>query len=105
MINLLKHNTTLIIIVGIVFYTGCNIAYDVFDVKGVWYFGNAFAFVCYSLALMLEKPHFITEVLFVLCVGQLLDELIGIPLQVSLFEYIILALYFAYKYIRRWKTT
>lgn len=87
---------SLYIVIGIVFYTVCNILFDVFGISGIWYIGNAFAFVCYAYALHLKLNNRITKLLLVLTIGQLSDELIGNPLNINLFEYLIPIFYYGY---------
>lgn len=87
---------SLYIVLGIVIYTVCNVLYDIFGISGVWYIGNALAFVCYAYSLHRVLRNNVTRLLLVLTIGQLSDELIGNPLEINLFEYLIPLSYYLY---------
>ena len=64
-----------IIIIGFITNVACNIYYDLYDVGDAWFFGNSFAFVCYSFVLYRLMPSFITSVLLAATSQSLIDEL------------------------------
>lgn len=64
-----------LLIAGMVGFTGLNVAYDMFGLPdGIWYIGNAFAFCCYSLALLIIRRNLITKILMLLTGAQMLEE-------------------------------
>lgn len=86
-----------LILFGLFSFIACNVAYDHFGGWGqLWYIGQAFAFVCYSVALWMLLKTWITELLIVATSGQLADELIGDPTQPDPIEYWFFACYLVY---------
>lgn len=78
-------------------FIACNLVYDHFGGWGwVYYFGQALAFVAYSLALYLLRRNTLTEGLLVLTTGQFFDEVIGDPTRADPIEYIIIGTYLLY---------
>lgn len=66
----------------------CNVFYDIYQVPGVWYYGNSFAFVCYSYVLNKVINSFATLLIFALCFSQFIDEVLGSPTEINLIEYV-----------------
>ena len=94
--NFFRERKTLVIASGIIVFTVFNIIWDVFEIKGFWHVGNVFAMFCYVYTLHLIMNTRITEFLLVLVLGQFSDEIIGNPLEINLFEYLIPLSYYLY---------
>ena len=102
--NYLSKYAKSIIYLGAVVFIAINIISDLFEIKGIWYYGCAFAFLCYSYA---NKAFLKTKgavLIFILCVGQFSDELMRIAVEIHLFEYIIPVLYLGPQMYKKWKT-
>jgi len=77
-----------IVLIAVVVNIGCHLAYDIFHIKGVWYIGNAFAWVCCGWVLYKILPSIITSILFALTIQQLIDEFFNDTTRPHLIEYI-----------------
>lgn len=94
-----------LILIGMVAFVAINVMYDLIKLpEGWWYVGNAFAFVCYSVALWTLRRNYITEVLMVLTGAQFIDEFWGDPTIFEPWEYLIF-IFIAWLGIKRviWK--
>ena len=91
-----------IILLGGVINVVCNVFYDIWQIPGIWYYGNAFAFVCYSYALNKIIKSTVTMLIFALCFSQLIDEILGTPTRIEAIEYLSFVLIIIYlKLIKR----
>lgn len=76
------------IIVGMATFILCNVVYDFYQIKGFWYVGNSFAFVCYAYAINRLMKNITTKVLLAIVISQFLDEIFGDPTKVNWIEYL-----------------
>ena len=95
-----KHVNYIILLGGITNVI-CNVFYDIWQIPGIWYYGNSFAFVCYSYALNKIIKSTVTMLIFALCVSQLIDELIGTPTEIEVVEYVSFFLMLVYLKLKK----
>ena len=77
-----------ILALGLVSNIICNVVYDLVQISGIWYKGNAFAFVCYAFVLFKVLKSNLSKIILALCISQLADEFFGSPHKLDPVEYL-----------------
>ena len=94
----------IIVCFGFLLNVGCNIYYDSNnDAPNVWFFGNAFAFVCYTYVIYRVYPSFVTSVILAATSSQLIDEIVGDAINGSIKEWALFGLIIIVLYSTRKK--
>lgn len=83
------------LLIGTTVFILLNSVYDLLNelmyiqIKGLWYFGNAFAWLCFGYYVNFkEKNTILSMVILSLVFSNLLDEIVGSPKHPDIIEYV-----------------
>ena len=85
-----------LIVLGCSTFSILNLIYDYNGNGSLWFFGNAFAFACYALALHVLLKSTVTIILCAITANQLVDEIQGIAEKGNILEYLAAFIIIAY---------